>query len=198
MSALLSISSLSIAATNGAAQLTADNEFWLYTGNVTAGDLQFVGHGANWGTSYAFNFDINPGDYLYVMAWDWGQPHAWQGVFTTPVGIIRSNAVDWVGAATTSTTVNASVIGSANWVGIQTDLPYGSGPWGGHVGDPQADWIWTSGLYSGDTMVLFRTVKTVASIPEPDRAALFLAGLGLLGIAKRIARRSLSAPRRGR
>jgi len=186
----LAFSGMASAATNSAGTLTADNEFWLYSGNATGSSLQAIGHGNNWGTAYSFNFSVNPGDYLYVMAWDWGQPHAWQGKFTTPVGTVYSNAANWVASATSSTTVNAAVIGSAAWGGINTELAYNSSPWGAKVNDPGAKWIWSSGAYSADTMVLFRTAAPVAAIPEPESYALLLAGLGLVGVMARRRRAS--------
>jgi hypothetical protein len=182
--ALLALSGSVQAATNSSATLTADNEFWLYTGNATGSNLQLVGHGANWQTGYGFNFDVQPGDYLYVMALDWGQPHAWQGIFSTPTGLIVTNSTNWVGVATRDTTVSAAVISSANWGPINTVLPSWSAPWNGRVGDLGANWIWTSGINSGDTTVLFRTANVVA-VPEPETYAMFMAGLGIMGAVAR-------------
>lgn len=170
---------------NATAVLTADNEFWLYTGNAAGSNLNLIGHGDNWTLSYSFSFNVAAGDYLYVMAYDAGQPHAWQGVFTTPVGAIYTNADSWVASTTNSVDVNASVIGAAQWGAIGTELPYGSGPWGGRVGDTNAKWIWNTGTYSADTRVLFRTANPVAAVPEPETYAMFLAGLGVLGAMRR-------------
>jgi PEP-CTERM motif len=174
-------------AANSSATLTADNEFWLYSGNASSSDLQLVGSGNSWPTAYSFNFNVNAGDYLYVMALDWGQPHSWQGMFTTPTGTIFSNAASWVGAATpiTGTLVNAAVINSASWGPINSVLPYNSYPWGAVVNNPNANWIWTSGINSGDVNVLFRTTSPVAAVPEPETYAMMLAGLGLMGFMVR-------------
>ncbi|MRR51457.1 MAG: PEP-CTERM sorting domain-containing protein [Rhodocyclaceae bacterium] len=170
---------------NATAVLTADNEFWLFTGNAAGSNLQMIGHGADWGTAYTFNFNVTAGDYLYVMAYDWGQPHAWQGVFTAPVGTIYTNANSWVASTTSSVDVNPTVIASAQWGAVGTDLSYDSGPWGGRVGNANAHWIWNSDMYSSDTRVLFRTANPVAAVPEPETYAMFLAGLGVLGTLRR-------------
>ena len=49
-------------AANSSATLTADNAFWLYSGDATGSDLQFVGSGNSWPTANSFNFDVKPGD----------------------------------------------------------------------------------------------------------------------------------------
>jgi len=171
--------------TNSSATLTADNEFWLYSGNATGSNLSFIGHGNNWPTAYSFNFDVDPGDYLYVMALDWGQPHSWQGAFSTPSGSLYTNMTDWVAKAVSSTTVDSSVITTGAWSTITQDQAYNVSPWGAVVNDPNAHWIWKSGTNDSETMVLFRSAAVVSSVPEPETYAMLLAGLGLLGFMTR-------------
>ena len=191
--AVLSWAGLASATTNSHATLTADNAFNLYYGDASGSYLHYVGAGGDWGASYHFDFNVNPGDYLYVMAYDFGQPHAWQGVFTTPSGTVFSNATSWVainGPALSFPTSPAPtgdrVLSSpANWGGIATELPYTSGPWGSRVGNSDAKWIWSSDLYSTDQAVLFRTAVSVSPVPEPETYAMLLAGLGLLGLVAR-------------
>jgi hypothetical protein len=181
--ALLALSGLA-SASNSSATLTADNEYWLYSGNATGSNLQLIGHGANWPTANSYSFDVTAGDYLYVMALDWGQPHAWQGLFNTPSGTVYTNDASWVAYTTSNTTVNAAVISGATWSSLTTELPATSGPWGNVVGDVNAKWIWNSGIYSGDTAVLFRSATSVdptSPVPESDTAAMMVAGLAVLG-----------------
>lgn len=173
-------------APNAGGTLTADNEFWLYTGNLTGSTLQFVGEGHDWTVPVTLSFHVNPGDYLYVLAHDTGQPHSWQGTFTTPVGTIDTNATDWVGAnVANTTTVTTALIAGATFEAIGSDLSYNSGPWGSRVGSVDADWIWTSGIYSGDVTALFRTAAPVSAVPVPAAFALMAPALGLLGAARR-------------
>ena len=180
-----SLVSFSSVASNSSATLTADNEFWLYSGDATGSSLSLVGHGGTWWTPYSFNFDVNPGDYLYVMAWDWGQPHSWQGVFSTPSGSLYTNTTDWVAKAVNSTTVDSNMITTGTWSAINQDQAYNVGPWGSTVNDPNAHWIWKDGLYDSETMVLFRSAEMVAAVPEPETYAMFMAGLGLMGFIAR-------------
>lgn len=182
-------------AANSSATLSVDNAFWLYSGDATGSDLQFVGSGSNWQVPNSFTFDVKPGDYLYVMAYDAGQPHSFQGVFDTPNGALYTNAASWVAANLTtidfSNPVTPAVITGATFGPIGSDLPATSGPWGNVVGNTQADWIWSTSPGSGDTMVLFRTTNVVAAaVPEPETYAMLLVGLAGLGI---FARRRKSA-----
>lgn len=173
-------------APNASGTLTADNEFWLYTGNLTGSNLQFVGEGHNWTVPVTLNFHVNPGDYLYVLAHDTGLPHSWQGTFSTPVGVINTNATDWVGANVgNTTTVTAALIAGATFGAIGSDLPYNWGTWGSRVGSTGADWIWTSGTYSSDMTALFRTAAPVSAVPVPAAFMLMAPALGLLGAARR-------------
>jgi hypothetical protein len=74
------------------ATLTADNEFWLYSGNAAGTSLQFIGDGHFWPTAFPFSFTVAAGDYLYVLANDGGPPKSWQGVFNTPARRPRCSA----------------------------------------------------------------------------------------------------------
>lgn len=196
--AALSWSGLASAAPNTHATLTVDNEFKLYYGDAAGSYLHYVGTGNNWQATYNFDFSVNPGDYLYVMAYDFGQPHAWQGVFNTPNGIVYSNSASWV--AINNPTLNFPltpahgsdrVLGNpVTWGPVTTELAYNSSPWGARVNNSNAKWIWSSSLYSADLAVLFRTAVSVSPVPEPESYAMMLAGLGLLGfMARRRTRR---------
>ena len=196
--AALSWSGLASAAPNTHATLTADNEFKLYYGDAAGSYLHYVGAGTSWPTAYTLDFSVNPGDYLYVMAYDWGQPHAWQGVFNTPSGTVYSNAASWVainnpsfGNPTAPANPNDKILsGSTTWGSVTTELPYDSSPWGARVNNANAKWIWSSDLNSADQAVLFRTAVSVSPVPEPESYALMFAGLGLLGF---MARRKMPA-----
>lgn len=187
VAAALGAGGLAHAANNSSATLTADNEFYLYSGDATGSDLQFVGSGTSWPTSYSFGFNVNPGDYLYVLAVDDGQPHSWQGVFSTPAGVLHTDAVSWVGAAVapTRTVTPALIQGVGAWGPITSVLPATSGPWGNVIGDPAANWIWTSGPNSDDLYVLFRTQGAVDAVPEPSTWASLALGLALAGLLAR-------------
>lgn len=176
---------LAAAGGNGSATLTVDNEFWLYSGNATGSNLQFVGHGSDWTRPYSFSFDVAPGDYLYLMAIDWDDLHAWQGLFDTPLGRLYSNAASWVAAPTSTTEVTAGLIIDAGWDYILTELPASSSPWGDVVGNADAKWIWNSAPTSSDLTVLFRSANPVAAVPEPESYALMIGGLGVLGFMGR-------------
>lgn len=172
-------------ATNASGTLTADNEFWFYTGNAAGSNLSFVGEGHDWQQTFSFNFTVHPGDFLYVLAHDTGQPHAWQGTFSTPVGDINTNTTQWTGATVQSTTISQSMIANAVWGPIQTDLANSSGPWGSRVGNPAAHWIWTSDPNSSDVTVLFRTVDPVRPVPLPGAFVLMVPALGVLTAARK-------------
>lgn len=181
----LGLAAPTFAATNASGTLTADNAFDLYTGNLSGSDLQWVGSGNNWTTASTVSFNVSPGDYLYVLAVDWGQPHAWQGAFSTPSGKVYTNAASWTGATVLGATVDAAMIASASWGPINTDLAPSSGPWGNVVNNAGADWIWTSGTNSNDMRVLFRSANPVAAVPEAGTFGTMALGLGALAWAAR-------------
>lgn len=183
-------------AANSSATLTADNGFWLYSGNATGSNLSFVGTGDSWPTAYSFSFDVSPGDYLYVLAIDSGPPHSWQGVFNTPDGTIYSDASSWVAYNVTTplnaaNPVNSALIASATFGPVGSELPHNSGPWNSVVGNVNAKWIWSTGPNSSDTLVLFRTTNVAYAVPEPETYAMLLAGVAVLGVVVR--RRKVAA-----
>jgi hypothetical protein len=175
--AALSLSGMACAmmpVSNSSATLTADNEFALYTGNLTGSNLQLVGSGSDWQSAQTFYFDVSPGDYLYVAATNRGGPRGWQGVFSTPAGTIYTDSSNWLATTASSITVTPAVISSASWSATNEINTYG---WGSKVGDGNAQWIWGAGT---DT-ALFRTASAVSAVPESETYAMMLAGLGLLG-----------------
>lgn len=171
-------------ADNATARLTADNEFWLYSGSATGTGLQYIGEGHNWGSAYAFSFTVAPGDYLYVLANDGGPPKSWEGTFSTPQGALYSNDVQWVGTAVANGTsvVTQTLVAGATW-STPTLSSYG---WGNVVGDANAKWIWMVDQSSGPQTSLFRSATPVmAAVPEPETYSLMAGGLAALALMVR-------------
>ncbi|MBI3229700.1 MAG: PEP-CTERM sorting domain-containing protein [Burkholderiales bacterium] len=180
-------------AANTTATLTADNEFWLYTGNASGSNLTLRGYGNNWGAPFTFSFDTAPGEYLYVAAHDWGGPQAWQGVFSTAQGNLYSNTASWqyvvASSSDTSTAGVVSNIAHATWATPLAETDNGSGPWGATVHDVNAKWIWhdtvSSNSSSDSTYAIFRTIQPAAPVPEASSYAMLLGGLGTLAFLRR-------------
>jgi hypothetical protein len=176
---------------NTTATLTADNEFWLYSGNATGTALQFVGDGHNWGAAFTFNFTVTAGDYLYVLANDGGPPKSWEGVFSTTAGMLHSNSTDWLGSGVASgtTAVTQALIAGASW-SAPTLSTYG---WGNVVGDVDAKWIWMADQFNGPQTTLYRSAAPVmAAVPEAQSYSMLLGGLVVLGLLAR-RRKSVNA-----
>ncbi len=179
--------------------MTADNEFWLYSGNATGSSLTLQGEGHNWGTAFSFSFNVNPGDYLYVAAKDWGGPQSWQGAFTTPNGALYSNTASWTFiVAPNGDTGQAAVqsnIGAGGWANPVAQTAYNAWPWGAPVGNVNANWIWHDNLglangwneqsSSDGTSGIFRSAQAVSAVPEPSSYAMMLGGLGLVALLRR-------------
>lgn len=170
---------------NATAKLTADNEFWLYSGNAAGTSLQYIGEGHNWQVAFSLSFTVAPGDHLYVLANDLGPPKSWQGVFDTPLGLLYSNASQWTGSAVANGTsvVTPALVAGATW-SAPTQLS--NNPWGNVVGDVNANWIWMVDPSFSPQTALFRSVAPVmAAVPEPESYALMLGGLGVLAFVVR-------------
>jgi hypothetical protein len=179
-------------AANTSATLTVDNLFYLYSGNAAGNNLVLQGQGNSWPTAYSFSFDVNPGDYLYVVAQDQGGPQGWQGYFSTPLGALYSNKASWDYIIAPTTDISAAgvmaSIAGGSWAASQAEAPYNAGPWGSVVGNVNATWMWHDNFdpsASDRTYAIFRTVDAVAVVPEPASYAMLLAGVGLLGVAAR-------------
>lgn len=182
--AALALCSGAALADNSTAKLTADNEFWLYSGNAAGTSLQFIGEGHSWPTAFSFSFTVAAGDYLYVLANDGGPPKSWQGVFNTPAGMLYSNATDWLGSGVANGTsvVTQALIAGATW----SAPTLSSYPWGNVVGDVSAKWIWMVDQSAGPQTALFRSAAPVmAAVPEPETYMMLIGGLGVLGLVTR-------------
>jgi hypothetical protein len=171
------------AATNASGTMTADDAFAIYAGNANGENLHFIGAGTNWAQAYSFNFSLNPGDYLYIAAHNWGGPRGVIATFSTASGVFNTNTTQWLSTSLASdyaqgTLLTTSVVQSATWAPAVASNQY---PWGTNVGNADAQWIWGSG-----DNILLKTTTAVAAVPEPESYAMFAAGLGLLGaIARR-------------
>ncbi len=186
-------------AANTSVTLTADNQFWLYSGNASGSNLTLRGVGDNWGNAYSFSFDVNPGDYLYVAARDQGGPQAWQGVFNTPTGTLYSNISSWQYIVApqndASQAAVQSNIAAGGWANPLAQTSYNASPWGARVNNANANWIWhdTLGLANGwndpsssdGSYAIFRTTTAVAPVPEASTYAMLIGGLGILGFLRR-------------
>jgi hypothetical protein len=153
------------------AKFNVDNYFALYAGN--ADNLRLIGArdvnslSAN-PIASPYNFDVAPGDYIYLAAWsDNGCAQGFLGEFVYETGdktghILTDTVSGWEVYLThhdldeedTAPSVSQikTDIASANWEAVKYSLPYESGPWWDEwrVGiSPEADWIWGSELVPG-------------------------------------------------
>lgn len=190
--------------------LTADNHYALYVGSADASDLTLIGRnelgasgspGAyNWSQTETWNFEIEAGQYLYVMAWDDGGQQGWIGNFTWLGGEQDSNTLDWVSAVAPgsvaaggllpSTAMLADYINGAAWATPGASAANGSRPWGVMAGVGDAYWIWHDTLGGTSAtdghFVMFRSATPlVTAVPEPDVYALMGLGLGMVVLAAR-------------
>ncbi len=184
---------------NTTVTLTADNEFWLYSGNAAGTNLVLRGEGHSWPTAFNFSFDVNAGDYLYVAARDQGGPQAWQAAISAPVGALYSNINSWKYIVSPNNNVSqagvAANVAAGGWANPLAQTDYNASPWGARVNDPNAKWIWhdTLGLANGwndpsssdGTYAIFRTNDAVAAIPEPSTYAMMIGGLAMLAALRR-------------
>ncbi|MEA5621292.1 hypothetical protein VB711_26155 [Cronbergia sp. UHCC 0137] len=87
--------------------VTADNHYGLFYGNKDGSVLNFVGRnelgsggsqgGYNWSNPETWNFNVNRGDYLYMVVWDdQSVDESWIGQFEFATGqTLLSKASDW-------------------------------------------------------------------------------------------------------
>jgi hypothetical protein len=190
--------SLAANAADVSGKVVADDYFQIYHGTDTG--LTFDGELlSTWQVQdTTFSFQVNPGDYIYVVAWDGMPPHMMVGDFTIDgTHHVATGAAGWLvqhstvsGRPMDASEVVGEII-SANWVAPVQDT---SDSLDGTYGTPgsrlgfatSADYIWYNSFnYLGGTnenFVIFRTATpVVAAVPEPETYALLLAGLGVLG-----------------
>ncbi len=199
--------------------IAADNHFAFYVGDATGSTLTYIGrnmvgdgdaNGYNWQQAVTFsNVTVQPGQYLYVVAWDDGPPHMWVGEFTLAGGTkLYSNTSDWVFIVGSG--ANPGINGSPVDSTVQLDIQAGGwaqpqvqanfqndGTWNGGVDtfahDTLAKYLWhdTFSLDDGvsssqDSYAIFRTAgPVVAQTPVPPTVLLLGSGLAGLGFLRR-------------
>ncbi|MGK7901873.1 MAG: PEP-CTERM sorting domain-containing protein [Hormoscilla sp.] len=202
--------------------LTADNYYGLYYGNADGSDLTFVGRngkgtfhvpdknppvplspcsGLQWACPEAWEFNMDPGDYIYVLAWDYGGLGWWLGEFQTPDGLLLSNTSDWeyttagphsgISGDLPSLTDVKTQIASATWSTPQflvSNNPSSKGTISQDI-SLDADYLWSNGPNHSDFLI-FRTKKPVVSetVPEPS-SLLGLLAFGAVGTGSLLKRK---------
>lgn len=195
--------------------IAADNHFAFFVGDATGSNLTYIGRNMygddngevyNWQQAITFSgVTVQPGQYLYVAAWDDGAPHMWVGEFTLPDGTkLYSNTADWVfivgsGANpgpdgdldynTVKQDIAAGVWGTPQ---VQADFQDENMPWNGGIDtfDPNtlAKYLWHDDFddsTSNDYYAIFRTAAPVAHAPVPPTMLLLGSGLVGLGLLRR-------------
>jgi hypothetical protein len=180
------------------AKVVADDFFKVFIGDAAGTSLSEVGGSAGtlWQSQGTpFNFSVNAGQYIYVAAWDsasYGPPHMWIGEFDVGGSKLYSNKTDWVAKFDASikdpSAANAQTLAQTvdPWTAPAVSMPNGSSPYGMLIGGSAASMIWHDS-FVGDSAsekgyALFRTTVAVVAVPEPENYAMFLAGLGLIGV----------------
>lgn len=205
--ALLSCAFLAFAAPAQAitvtADVTVDNVYGLYVG--TPSTLSLLGANSDWVSVERYSFEAAAGDYVYVAAWDLGGIQGFQGIVSGESRVFRTNTIDWTYTLVAPSALPGwtpasgsqpglaslkTALAGASWSAVTGSAPHSTWPWGGAVSDPATLWIWSDSLtdptLSDGTLVVFRTVASVASVvPEPSMALLMLGGLLIVGTAAR-------------
>ena len=175
--------------------LTADNHYGLYVGDASGSNLTLIGRNEathagspgtyNWSLPETFNFSVNEGDYLYVVAWDDDLQQMFAGQFTVDDVTLTTNASQWqyiIGgskpgenARLPETTDLQNVIADANWMMPTAAATNGAAPWGtiaGLSGDVQFIWPDTldSNSLHNDAYVIFRTTAPIVPANHPPTA----------------------------
>jgi hypothetical protein len=186
-------------------QVVADDFYKVFVGDAAGSSLVSVGDSGTllWNQQgAAFTFNVNPGQYIYVAAWDglqsqqMGPPHAWIGQFDFGAAQLLSNTTDWVSKYSAvikpPTDADVSTLAQDNsaWGPLLVSMPNGSSPYKSFFGGSSASLVWhdSFGIESASEngYALFRSkIAAVAAVPEPETYAMLLAGLGLIGAAVR-------------
>lgn len=207
-------------AATATATLTADNHYGLYVGNEDGSELRFVGRnemgangssgGFNWSDPESYSFDINVGEYIYVLAWneDLNTDHSFIGEFETPTGSFLTNTSDWLVLAggsnpalgtgnlppdgEVSGLIHNAYVGALTWFAPDTENPQGTLPWGtmSEIA-AAAKYIWYEAVLAGDAQYLLFRTGQVAHTPIPAALPMFAASLvGLAVLSRRRRRRA--------
>jgi len=194
--------------------VTADNHYAIYTGTESSitytnnrNDLGYWEDGYtdtyyNWSRAETFSFNVNSGDYIYVVAWsDDNIAQGWIGQFVCEaLGLtILSNTESWEvylntnlntdlnlnlgdgSAAPTADELETDIAG-VTWETITNSITNPNSTWGTIAGiSTDAYWIWGSQMLTGSGEGEYQVFRTLVSVPEP--ATMLLLGSGLLGAA---------------
>jgi len=176
--------------------LTADNHYGLYVGDASGSNLTLIGRNENtyagspgtynWSLPETFNFSVDEGDYLYVVAWDDNLQQMFAGQFTVDDVTLYTNTTQWqytVGSGTKPTETGPlpadsliqSDIATATWLTPTASAPNGTSPWGTISGlDSNVQFIWPDTLSSSSSFdnnyVIFRTASPFAPGNQPPTA----------------------------
>jgi hypothetical protein len=193
--------------------IAADNHFAFYVGNATGSDLTYIGRNmygedngevCNWQQAVTFSgVTVQPGQYLYVVAWDEGAPHMWVGEFTLPDGTkLYSNTSDWVFKVGSGANpgINGDLvdntvkldIATGVWATPQVQADFQDAIWTGGIDtfapETLAKYLWHDDFddsASNDHYAIFRTAAPVTHTPVPPTVLLLGSGLVGLGLLRR-------------
>jgi len=146
--------------------LTADNKYALYKGGLAGDHLEFLGRNEvgpvnDWQSAEEYPISPKPGDYLFVLAWDWGGPQSLIAQLAFADGALQvSNRSDWLCAVADIENPGASgpvpalesvsaAIHAAEWKPPSESAPNGASPWESIATiSPSAEFIWPDGFAS--------------------------------------------------